>query len=116
MQGFENWYKMYPRKEAKINAEKAYTKAVKNGVSHEKLMEGLTRFNAHLESQPREKKFIPLPASWLNAGRWEDEYQDKSSGGCLTGAQVLKWQSWIQRGMPIPKDMVPILRANGVLI
>ena len=116
MQGFENWYKMYPRKEAKINAEKAYTKAVKNGVSHEKLTEGLSRFNAHLDSQPREKKFIPLPASWLNAGRWEDEYQDRSSGGCLTGAQVLKWQSWIQRGIQPPKDMVPILRANGVIV
>lgn len=61
--GFDIWYNNYPRKEAKLAAKRAYDKAIKNGASHETLVEGLARFNAHLESQPREKKFIPLPAS-----------------------------------------------------
>lgn len=57
----------YPRKEAKIAALKAFRKA-RDSVSCETIVEGLKR---HRFSD--DPKYIPLAASWLNAGRWADE-------------------------------------------
>lgn len=66
--GFIEFWKCYPKKIAKPNAEKAWmkiapdvdlTKRIIHAISAQKLIE-------------REEQFIPYPASWLNARRWED--------------------------------------------
>lgn len=66
--GFVEFWKCYPKKIAKPNAEKAWmkiapdvdlTKRIIHAISAQKLIE-------------REEQFIPYPASWLNARRWED--------------------------------------------
>ena len=66
--GFVEFWKCYPKKIAKPNAEKAWmkiapdvdlTKRIIHAISAQKLLE-------------REEQFIPYPASWLNARRWED--------------------------------------------
>jgi hypothetical protein len=64
---FADFYDAYPRKEAKRAAEKAYRAAIKRA-DHDTIMAGLSRFQF-----ADDKKFIPLPASWLNADRWADE-------------------------------------------
>jgi hypothetical protein len=68
---FDQWYSRYPRKEAKTAARKAFAKARKD-VDMDTLMVGLTRYVASVKG--RERQYIALPASWLNAGRWEDDY------------------------------------------
>ena len=67
---FEAWWSTWPRKEAKAKAQTAYVKALKTISADE-----LARLTAEwFEARPDvEPKFIPLPASWLNARRWEDE-------------------------------------------
>ena len=66
--GFVEFWKCYPKKIAKPNAEKAWmkiapdvdlAKRIIHAISAQKLLE-------------REEQFIPYPASWLNARRWED--------------------------------------------
>jgi hypothetical protein len=64
---FAEFYDAYPRKEAKRKAEQAYRSALKRA-NHDVIMAGLGRFQFSAD-----KKFIPLPASWLNADRWADE-------------------------------------------
>ena len=68
--GFGAFWLDYPRKEDRQEAQKAYSKAVKT-VAPEVLLKGLA---LHLpELLRRERKFVPLAATWLNKRRWEDE-------------------------------------------
>jgi hypothetical protein len=64
---FDEFWKHYPRREAKAAARKAWDKAIKK-VGPQEILDGLT---AHAFSP--DPQYRPLPASWLNAGRWEDE-------------------------------------------
>jgi hypothetical protein len=66
---FIDWYLIYPRHEGKALAEKAYLKARKQ-VSAETLTAGAERYR---DDPNREKQFTKLPATWLNAGGWDDE-------------------------------------------
>ena len=65
--GFEDFWKLYPRREAKGQAEKAWRSAIKT-TSAETILARLKVF-----TWPDDKRFTPLPASWLNGKRWLDE-------------------------------------------
>lgn len=71
---FEIFYSSYPRKESKGNAEKAYDKALKDGVTTEQLLDGVKRYCKHIEKNRIERQFIKKPATWLNGKCWEDSY------------------------------------------
>jgi len=64
---FDRFWKLYPRKENKGQAEKAWTKAVKIA-DPEQIIQAVERTPWN-----EDKQFIPHPASWLNGKRWEDE-------------------------------------------
>jgi hypothetical protein len=64
---FDDFYAAYPRKEARRNAEKAWKAATKRATPTD-ILDGLTRFPF-----ADERRFQPLPASWLNADRWADQ-------------------------------------------
>ena len=66
---FIDWYLVYPRKEGKGLAEKAYAKARKKATA-EQLLAGAQRY---ADDPNREKQFTKLPATWLNAESWDDE-------------------------------------------
>ena len=68
---FDRWYALYPRKEAKTAARKAFAKARK-AADMVTLIAALERYVESVKGKDRQ--YIALPASWLNAGRWEDEY------------------------------------------
>lgn len=70
---FAEWYEKYPRKEAKGAALKAFIKARKD-VGLEDLVAGLNRYAEAMRGKDRQ--FIALPATWLNAGRWADEFEN----------------------------------------
>ena len=112
---FAEWYKDYPRHEAKLDAQKAYMKALKEGVSHERMVEGLQRFNKDIERRPRERRFIPLPASWIRAGRFDDEYEDQQTKK-LSDKHVAMWLKIKADGYKVPDDVLSTLRAQGVAI
>jgi hypothetical protein len=65
---FAEFYLSYPRKKSKRAAAKAYASA-RQLVPHDAIMAGLARAKRGW-SDP---KFIPYPASWLNAGGYDDE-------------------------------------------
>jgi hypothetical protein len=68
---FNAFWNLYPRKQGKIEAEKAFHKALQT-VTADELMAAVFRF-AHDPNLPTNKRFIVLPATWLNQGRWMDE-------------------------------------------
>jgi predicted transcriptional regulator len=67
LKGFDEFWKLYPKKIAKADALKAWNKAIKVKTA-ERLLE-LTK--AYAEGKLPEDKYIPYPASWLNKGLYE---------------------------------------------
>lgn len=67
---FAEFWKVYPRKVGKNEAKKAFAKA--HAVANGEVVLGAQRFAAD-PNLPTDKNYIPHPATWLNAGRWEDE-------------------------------------------
>jgi hypothetical protein len=73
--GFDDWYSIYPRKKAPQAAKKAFAKVINSRlIALPVLMERTRAFAASWAARPKEdRKFIPYPASWLNAGGYDDE-------------------------------------------
>jgi hypothetical protein len=74
-EGFDRWYAIYPRKVQKQAAEKAFAKVIAASlISEPDLLTKTTAFAATWASRPvADRKYIPYPASWLNAGGYDDE-------------------------------------------
>ncbi|MFY1903938.1 replication protein [Achromobacter xylosoxidans] len=70
---FERFYAAYPRKRSRIDAEKAFAKLNPDDALLDELLAGIER--AKTTEQWRDPTKIPYPASWLNAGAWEDEIE-----------------------------------------
>lgn len=65
---FVQFWEDYPRKQAKQAALRAFERAVKSGIDPETIIAGCQEFEFSDDPQ-----FIPLPASWLNGHRWDDQ-------------------------------------------
>jgi uncharacterized protein YdaU (DUF1376 family) len=73
--GFEIFWKAYPRKRNKPAAEKSWQELKPDDV-----LLGVMLSKVYLAKQTQQwtekkGKYIPYPASWLNANGWEDEYE-----------------------------------------
>mgnify|MGYP006993424051 CR=1 FL=1 len=71
-EGFDEWYKIYPRKVGRVDAEKAFANLFKKGVDLELLMQATRGYAVQCEIDNVEPKFIKLPASFLRNERWRD--------------------------------------------
>ncbi len=69
---FDQFWQAYPRKVGKLAARKAFDKAIRNGAT---LMQILTGVGLYLQYKPVYADYCH-PASWLNAGRWMDEWTE----------------------------------------
>lgn len=68
---FAAFWAVYPRKVSRQDAMKAYQKA-RIVATAEEILAGVQAYLQHL---PEEMRYVPYAASWLNAGRWQDEYE-----------------------------------------
>lgn len=81
-EGFEAWWKLYPRKVGKGQARKAYTSALKKADA-DTLADSAEAYGQKvIGTDPR---FIAHPATWLNGERWLDEPEDR--GEVWTGVE-----------------------------
>ena len=74
-EAFEQWWKLYPKKLNKENARKAWkthTKKTKPETIIEATRKQLATPNTALNTEPQ---YIPYPASWLNSGGYNNEYE-----------------------------------------
>ena len=67
---FNKFWNYYPRKTEKLAARKAFDKACEL-VTPAVIVAGAERLANDPNLPP--KQFVPYPATWLNAGQWEDE-------------------------------------------
>ena len=68
---FDVFYGLYPRKMARKDAEKAWKSMTAD--EQEKAIEALPQHLKYWKVKETAKDFIPYPASWLRAGRYDDE-------------------------------------------
>lgn len=77
--GFDSFWKAYPRKRAKLDAQKAWKQTAKvrpelgivlNAIAAQKGSRGWLKHNGD---------FIPYPATWLRAGQWDDEVETSAN-------------------------------------
>ena len=69
---FDKFWNQYPRKESKGRAESAFKKLKK--AEQQSLLDHLPdRIDRHLSKV--EKQFVPLPSSFINQKRWEDDWE-----------------------------------------
>lgn len=71
---FDDFWTIYPRREGKGAARKAWAKAVKI-IPAAELLPIVRSFSVRIHGT--EQRFIPFPATWLNQERWADEVADQ---------------------------------------
>ena len=79
---FDLWWESYPRKAAKGSARKAYASALKK-VPADSLLKLTKAFDFG-----KDEKFIPHPATWLNAERWIEAEADTDTTPRMTDEEV----------------------------
>ena len=72
---FEKFWTIYPAKRGgKIAASRSFDKAVRQGVPAEEIIVGAEQYRAHCLREETAFKYIAHATTYLNQGRWEDEY------------------------------------------
>jgi hypothetical protein len=69
---FDIFWQAYPRREARLDALKAWGQ-MQGTAAPSVILEGAKRYAERCRREGRETKYIALPASWLRAGRWDDQ-------------------------------------------
>lgn len=73
LEGFNAFYAAYPRHEGKADALKAWNKLKPDIVLQTKMGEALTAQKKSSQWTKNNGQYIPMPSTWLNGKRWEDE-------------------------------------------
>lgn len=72
---FDRWYSCYPKKQARESARKAWDKQKLDKI-FSTIMIKSRAFVEHYRSTGK-MDFLPMPATFLNQRRWEDEFDTK---------------------------------------
>lgn len=89
LEGFNAFYAAYPRHEGKAAALKAWNKLAPDVVLQEQMGKAL---EVQKQSQQWRKdggQYIPMPSTWLNGKRWEDEVQTQTQPNIPTDADYV---------------------------
>lgn len=70
---FDQFWKAYPKKSAKGDAEKAFKKIAPNAELLQAILDAIEAQKHGKAWLDEDGKYIPNPATWLNAKRWDDE-------------------------------------------
>lgn len=85
---FDTFWQLWPRREGKANAVKAWQKAVRK-ISEAELVE---KARAYVTSPTvPAKQFVPHAATWLNGERWNDEITQETYNPDAWMNEVVKW-------------------------
>ncbi len=83
---FERFWSAYPKRKSRGTALKAWNKLQPDEQLQDRIMRALERAKTSADWQKEGGKFIPYPASWLNAQGWEDEIGERREASMFEGA------------------------------
>jgi predicted phage replisome organizer len=70
-------WSLYPRKQGKSNAFKAYIKARKKGITKETIYNGLQEYLNYIQIEKIKPQYIKQGSTWFNQECWNDDYSIK---------------------------------------
>lgn len=88
---FDRLWQVYPRKQGKADAEKAFGKLAADEALVEQMLSAIARQASSPEWREESGKFIPHCSTWLNGKRWMDE--GVTVAEAAPGADPDWWQS-----------------------
>lgn len=71
---FEELWSMYPRKSGKMQAKKAYDKAIKDGATFSEVRDGILAYKSYIESMGTEAQYIKMGSTYFNQRAWADDW------------------------------------------
>ena len=74
----DTFWKAYPKKKSKGQAEKAFRKIKPDEQLLATMLATIERAKKSADWQKENGKYIPYPATWLNARGWEDEISEET--------------------------------------
>lgn len=74
MPNFETFWKAYPKKASKGQAEKTFNKVIKDKETLDLILADLEKRKDYENWQKQDGQFIPYPSTYLNNSGWLDEY------------------------------------------
>jgi hypothetical protein len=86
---FDEFWQLWPRRDHKLKAISAWSKAAKK-IPESELLESVRKYVSRSDL-PKDKQFIPLASSWLNGERWNDEPEPVKWDPDAWMNQVVKW-------------------------
>ncbi len=78
---FDEFWAAYPKKVGKKAAWAAWKKVKPDAELFDKIMTAISKAKATEQWQRENGRFIPNPTTWLNQGRWDDEYGEVMADG-----------------------------------
>lgn len=91
---FSKFWEAYPNKKAKGNAEKAWLKLKVDQTLLDIILTAIEQHKQSKEWTADGGRYIPHPASWLNARRWEDEISKQAEP--TKSVDIERFKEWEQ--------------------
>ena len=81
---FDAFWQAYPKKKSKGQAEKAFVKINPDEQFLATMLAAIEQAKKSGDWLKEDGKYIPYPATWLNAKGWEDEYKEGTGENCAS--------------------------------
>lgn len=101
---FDEFWTAYPRKEGKGQARPAFNRAEKK-VGAAVIIAATVEYRQWCESEGKEKRFIPMPSTWLNGERWSDERVSTQEPDRMQGHLAHIRELWENEAVENPRQL-----------
>jgi hypothetical protein len=91
---FEEFWTAYPKKKAKEEARKAWSKLKPDEDLGKAILQAVESAKRSPDWTKDKGKYIPYPATYLNGKRWEDERND-TDGAAADNPPAVRYGKWI---------------------
>ena len=88
---FEEFWKEYPRKIAKGDARKAWAQTEKFRPDIQTIIKAIKAAKQTDSWRENAGKYIPYPATWLRAERWDDDYGVELENTVEIEGKIVNW-------------------------
>lgn len=86
--GFAEFYAAYPRRQDRRDAERAWKAALKRGAHPQHVIAAAGRYSDQVRSQGTDRRYVKLPATWLNKGAYDNDVEQPALALVSNGYQA----------------------------
>lgn len=111
---FEALWQLYPRKQGKQQAEKAYLKAIRDGVTNKAIQDGIVAYSKKISAEQTELNFIKMGSTFFNNRSWEDDFTISVPTNA-NGKPVKQEPPMAKNEVPASSEKVDMQAVKGML-